>query len=202
VSPTVYRLSRFVCWALLRTFWRLRVAGTEHIPPRGPLIVACNHVSYFDPPALGAAATRPLGYMAKRQLFLIPLLGPLLRALGAFPVDRSRGDVAAIKAALELLSKGAAMGIFPEGTRNMKRDIKPQMGVALLASRTGAAVVPAHVSGTARVRRLARIGVAFGEPLRFESPGKATRDDLAKWTLELMRRIDALGEIFGGNQEG
>ncbi len=184
---------------MLRSFWRLRVAGTEHIPPNGPLIVACNHVSYFDPPALGAAATRPLAYMAKRQLFRIPLLGPLISALGAFPVDRSRGDVAAIKAAVGLLSKSAALGIFPEGTRNLKRDIQPQMGVALLAARTGAAVVPAYVSGTAQVRRLARIGVAFGEPLRFETTGKATRDDLAKWTAELMRRIDALGETFGGN---
>jgi len=199
VSPTVYRFSRFVCFVVLRTFWRFRVAGTEHVPPRGPLIVACNHVSYFDPPALGAASPRPLAYMAKRQLFRIPLLGPLLSALGAFPVDRSRGDVAAIKAALDLLSKGAAMGIFPEGTRNTKRDIKPQMGVALLAARTGAAVVPAHVSGTSGVRRLTQIGVRFGEPLRFESTGKATRDDLAKWTMELMRRIDALGETFGGN---
>ncbi len=194
--PAVYAFSRFVCWLMLRAFWRLEVVGVEHIPPTGPLIVACNHVSYFDPPALGAAATRPIAYMAKGQLFAIPLLGRLIAALGAFPIERSRGDVAALKAAAALVARGAALGIFPEGTRNRHGGVKPQMGVALLASWTGAPVVPAYVAGTERVARFRRIRVGFGEPLRFESNGKARRDDLANWTDELMRRIRALGETL------
>lgn len=194
--PAVYALGRFACWLPLRSVWRLQVVGAEHIPPSGPLIVACNHVSYFDAPALGAAATRPLAYMAKRQLFALPLLGTLLPALGAFPVDRKRGGVAALNAAAGLVAGGTALGIFPEGTRNRRGDVQPQMGVALLASWTGAPVVPAYVAGTAQVARLTRIRVGFGEPLRFQGDGKARRDDLANWTDELMRRIRALGETL------
>lgn len=179
---------------LLRLFWRFRIVGVRNVPKDGPLILACNHTAYLDPPALGAAAPRPVTYMAKQELFEIPVLGPLITGLGAFPVDRSRGDVAAIKTAIGVLKTGACLGIFPEGTRNPDGTGKPQMGVALLALRSGATVLPAYVSGTSRAKRLARITVVFGEPLRFEPGRKATREDLAKWTEELMVRIYALRE--------
>ncbi len=198
IAP-VYALGKFVSWLVLRTIWRLRVTGVERVPRSGPLIVACNHVSYLDPPALGAAAPRPLVYMAKSELFRIPVFGPLIRALGAFPIERGRGDIAALKAAAGVLEDGAALGIFPEGTRNLSGDVKPQMGVALLAMRSGATVVPAYVGGTARTAGFKRIVVAFGEPLRFEGNGKATRAELAKWTEELMRRIYGLRETTLGN---
>ncbi len=177
----------------------ISVVGAEHVPRTGPLIVACNHVAYLDPPALGCMAPRPVAYMAKKELFEIPLLGPLIRKLGAFPIDRRRGDTAAMKAAVRALQTGACLGIFPEGTRNRNGTAQPQLGVALLAAISGAPVVPAYVSGTARANRLAKITVVFGEPLPNVLPRKASREELAKWTDGLMGRIYALRENIGGN---
>jgi 1-acyl-sn-glycerol-3-phosphate acyltransferase len=187
-----YEFSKWLVWVVLSLGWRFRIVGAEKVPLTGPLIVACNHIAYLDPPALGAAVPRPVTYMAKEQLFAIPVLGPIIRGLGAFPVDRTRGDIAAIKTALGILETGACLGIFPEGTRNTDGSGKPQMGVALLASMSGATVLPAYVSGTSQANRLAPITIVFGEPLRFAPAGKARREDLAKWTDELMSRIYAL----------
>jgi 1-acyl-sn-glycerol-3-phosphate acyltransferase len=194
VNRGFYAFARTLVRTLLGLFWRFRVVDAANVPLDGPLILACNHMSYFDPPALGAAATRPVTYMAKQELFKIPVLGPIITGLGAFPVDRSRGDVAAIKTAIGVLKTGACLGIFPEGTRNTDGTGKAQMGVALLASLSGATVLPAYVSGTSRAKQLARITIVFGEPLRFDLGRKASREDLAKWTDDLMERIYALRE--------
>jgi 1-acyl-sn-glycerol-3-phosphate acyltransferase len=194
---TFYDFSKAAVGAALRTVWRLRVVGAERVPLEGPLIVACNHVSYFDPPALGVAVPRPISYMAKVELFKIPVLGPTIAHLNAYPVDRSRGDVAAIKRSVEVLRAGNAIGIFPEGTRNLSGEVRAQTGVALLASLSGAPVLPARVEGTARVHRLDRIQVIFGEPIVFGR--KASREDLAKWTDEIMARIAGLGEQLRGH---
>jgi 1-acyl-sn-glycerol-3-phosphate acyltransferase len=194
VNRGFYALCRGVLRLILTVVWRMRIVGAERVPLSGPLIVACNHVSYFDPPALGAAAPRPIAYMAKASLFDIPVLGPTIRALGTYPVDRSRGDIAAIKRSLEVLRKGGAVGIFPEGTRNPTGALPAQSGVALLASLSGATVLPAYVDGTANPKSLHRISVVFGEPLRFERREKARREDLAKHTDEIMTRVFALRE--------
>jgi len=200
VNRPFYEFSKAAVRIIFTAIWRFRVVGAERVPRSGPLIVACNHVSYLDPPALGAAVPRPVTYMAKDELFSIPVLGPVIRGLGAFPVDRTRGDVAAIKTALGILETGACLGIFPEGTRNKDGSGKPQLGVALLASLSGATVLPAHVSGTSQANRLARVSVVFGEPLRFETVGKARREDLAKWTDDLMNRIYALRAAESGGR--
>ncbi len=196
---TFYGFARGLVGIFLRIFWRLRIIGAERVPRTGPLIVACNHVSYLDPPALGCAAPRPIYYMAKEELFRIPLLGPVVRALHAFPVDRSRGDVAAIRRAVEVLRTGAAVGIFPEGTRNFDGTVRPQPGIALLHYLSKAPVIPAYVAGTARAKRLAQISVVFGEPMQFATQEKASREDLAKWTDEIMRAVFALRETLGAD---
>ena len=183
---------------LARGLWRLEVRGREHVPLDGPLIVASNHRSYVDPVVLGVALPRPICYMAKVELFAIPVLGPTIAALGAYPVDRGKGDVAAIRTSLRELRAGHAIGIFPEGTRRRQEDAPAHTGVALLASLSGAPVVPCYVRGGDRAKRLGKIIVSFGEPLRFEK-GKASRDELAKWKDEIMMRIRALGEGLGAD---
>ncbi len=94
--------------------------------------------------------------MAKKELFEIPVLGPVIRALGAYPVDRRGSATAAIKRSLHVLDDGGAVGIFPEGTRNREGTVTPQIGVALLASLAGAPVVPACILGSGRARRFGR----------------------------------------------
>src|SRR5579864_2900572 len=110
----------------------MRVYGAENVPKDGPLIVACNHVSYLDPPVLGTASPRRIEYMAKRQLFEIPVLGSLISAVGAYPVDREGSATAAVKRSVEVLRRGGAIGIFPEGTRNLEGTAEARTGVALL----------------------------------------------------------------------
>ncbi len=184
---------------LARTVWRARVYGTENVPARGPLIVACNHASYLDPPLMGCLCPRRLSYMAKKELFEIPALGPMIRALGAYPVDRRGSATAAIKRSLQVLDAGGAVGIFPEGTRNRDGTVAPQTGVALLAALAGAPVVPACILGSSRALRFGRVDVAFGAPLALPGGRKATRDDLAKFTAEIMNAIEALAGSIRGN---
>ena len=110
--------------------------------------------------------------MAKTELFEVPVLGPAIAAVGAYPVDRSRGDVAAIKRSLEVLRTGALFGIFPEGTRNPSGRSGRSRGVALLASLSGAPVRARLHRGQRAGPALAQITVAFGEPMRFRRAGK------------------------------
>jgi 1-acyl-sn-glycerol-3-phosphate acyltransferase len=170
----------------------MRVYGTENVPKTGPLIVACNHVSYFDPPVLGTACPRRIQYMAKEQLFRIAVLGPLIRAVGAYPVDREGSATAAIKRSVDVLRQGGVIGIFPEGTRNLTGSAEVRGGVALLASLGKAPVVPARLVGTGNAKRLEQFRVYFGRPLSLPADRKASRDEMANFTDEVMRAIRSL----------
>jgi 1-acyl-sn-glycerol-3-phosphate acyltransferase len=199
MNPGFYDFSKAVVRALSRLLWRARAAGVENVPLEGPLIIACNHVSYLDPPVMGCLCPRRISYMAKRELFEIPILGGLIRALGAYAVDRQGSATAAIKRSLDVLRAGGAVGIFPEGTRNRTGTVEAQIGVALLASLADAPVVPTCVLGTDRALRLGRVNVAFGSPVRLPAGRKATREDLAKFTSEIMKAIDVLSESLRGD---
>lgn len=199
MNPGFYDFSKVFVRTMARALWRARVFGTENVPKTGRLIVACNHISYFDPPLLGCLCPRRLRYMAKKELFEIPVLGPVIRALGAYSVDRQGSATGAIKRSLQVLESGGAIGIFPEGRRRIEGPAAPQTGVALLASLGAAPVVPACVYGTDRALRLGRVDVAFGAPLLLPSHRKATRDDLAKFAADIMKAIETLAESIGGD---
>lgn len=184
---------------VLFTLWRMKVYGAENVPPSGPVIIACNHVSYFDPPLLGTGCPRRIRYMAKDSLFTIPVLGPLIRAFGAYPVDRTGSPMAAIRRSVEQLRAGQSIGIFPEGTRNLDGTVKPHEGVALLASLGQAPVVPACVVGTRNPASFRPFRVIFGRPMRLPEGRKATRDELANFTGDVMKAISQLPETTGGN---
>jgi 1-acyl-sn-glycerol-3-phosphate acyltransferase len=194
MNPRLYDFASWLIRCTMRTVWRARASGREHVPLSGPLIVACNHVSYLDPPGMGCFCPRRIRYMAKKELFDIPVLGPAIRAVGAYPVDRAGSATAAIKRSLEVLQQGGAVGIFPEGTRNRSGAVQPQTGVALLAALAKAPVVPACIVGSDRALRLAQIKVAFGRPLQLPANRKATREELAKFTSEIMNAIRELAE--------
>ena len=197
MNSRLYDCCAWLIRVLMRTVWRAQASGTENVPRQGALIVACNHRSYLDPPGMGCFCPRRISYMAKKELFEIPVLGPLIRAVGAYPVDRQGSARAAIKRSLEVLEAGGTVGIFPEGTRNRDGSAAPQTGVALLASLSGAPVVPAHI-GSDGASRLARIKVAFGPPMRLPPDRKATHDDLAKFTADIMQAIQSLGARSAG----
>ena len=193
-----WRASRTI-QVLSRVLWRARATGQENVPLEGPLIIACNHVSYLDPPVMGSFCPRQIHFMAKKQLFDLPVLGPAIRAVGAYPVDREGSPTAAIKRSVEVLRAGGCIGIFPEGTRNLDGDIEARQGVALLASLGKAPVVPVSIIGSTGASRLHQIKVAFGAPMYLSPDRKATRQDLAKFTDDVMSAIRALAENIGGN---
>jgi 1-acyl-sn-glycerol-3-phosphate acyltransferase len=194
VIPWLYDAASGTIKVMMMTVWRARATGVENVPKDGPLIIACNHLSYLDPPGMGCFAGRRISFMAKRELFDIPILGAAIAGVGAYPVDRKGSARSAIKKSLEVLKTGGAVGIFPEGTRNLSGEVEPQVGAALLASLSKAPVVPACIVGSDRAMKFPKIKVAFGPPLRLPEDRKATHDDLSKFTAEIMSAIRALSE--------
>jgi 1-acyl-sn-glycerol-3-phosphate acyltransferase len=192
MNALLYDAAKYSFWAFFGTIWRMRVYGGENVPKTGPLIIACNHVSYFDPPVLGSASPRRISYMAKEELFNVPVLGPLIRAVGAYPVDRRGSATSAIKRSVEVLRQGGCIGIFPEGGRNVTGNAEVRGGVALLASLGNAPVVPARLVGTTGGKRLEAFRVYFGRPLRLPQDRKATREEMANFTDDVMWAIRSL----------
>lgn len=197
MNALLYDAARYSFRALFGTVWRMRIYGAENVPRSGPVIIACNHVSYLDPPVLGSASPRRISYMAKEELFRIPVLGSLIHAVGAYPVDRKGSATAAIKRSVNVLKTGGAIGIFPEGTRNLTGSEAMHEGVALLAALSGAPVVPASLVGTGKAKNLAHFRVFFGRPLTLAYDRKAGRKEMTNFTDELMRVIRSLPESFG-----
>src|SRR6202012_800221 len=139
-------------------WFRFQRIGREHIPRRGPVILAATHRSFLDPFVIACMANRPMYYVAKKEIFWGPILSWLLTALGAFPVERGAGDNDTIPTAKAILARGDIVLIFPEGTRIRPGALgTPHRGVGRLALETGAPVVPVAVIGTEAVRRGWRI---------------------------------------------
>jgi 1-acyl-sn-glycerol-3-phosphate acyltransferase len=199
VTQPFYAFCRGLCKIVVRAVYGFRSIDSQNVPATGPVIVACNHVSYLDPVVLGIGFLRPVTYLAKKELFALPVLGPIIGRLGAYPLDREAGGAAAIRAALRALKEGRCIGIFPEGGRNRDGKHEEKGGAALLGALSGAPVVPAAIAGTHRLRPFRRIRVIYGEPLIVRRNRKADGDDLEKWTAEIMRRIRVLEESIGDN---
>src|SRR5919204_5401265 len=160
MDNAVYYVVAVLSWPLVYGVYRLRVTGRENVPDDGGLVLAANHTSNFDPWPLGLPLfpRRQLRFMAKVELFN-PLLGPILRAGGAFPVRRGEGDVEAIQTAVDLVRAGEIVVMFPEGTRQRKGlrkkfEPRPHSGAARIALQADAPLVPTAISGTDRLRRL------------------------------------------------
>ena len=183
----LYRTVKLIVAAVLRLLFRVEAIHVERVPGTGPLLLVSNHASLLDPPLVGGVCPRRLAFLAKAELFRIPLFGRLIYALGARPVRREGADPAALRTALRALEGEGALLVFPEGTRGEREGVlrpgKP--GAGMLAVMSGAAVVPVYVSGSGRAwprgRRLPRptkVRVLFGEPLRFAAPPDADRKRL------------------------
>ena len=194
-----YRLvSGLLVFPLFRGLFRGSTHGGEQVPMQGPLVVVANHGSHLDPPLLGHALGRPVAFMAKAELFAVPLLGRLIRACGAYPVRRGASDREAIRTATARLEEGWATGVFLDGTRQKDGRVNnPMPGAALLAARTGAPLLPVAIlnshralGGGQRWPRLVPIQLRVGEPL--PAPTSRRRADLDATTAELQRRINAL----------
>jgi len=165
-----YSASRFLLGGLIGALSGWEVRGRDHVPPEGGLIVASNHISFWDPPLVGTAAMRELHFLAKEELFRVPVLGPLIRSFNAIPIRRGVADLSGLARAMEVLRAGRALLMFPEGTRARDGELKAaRPGVGMLAVATDARIVPAYVSGSDQMGkwlfRRVRVRVSFG-PVR------------------------------------
>ncbi|HJQ70114.1 MAG TPA: lysophospholipid acyltransferase family protein [Blastocatellia bacterium] len=140
-------LRPFVFW-LCRLWFRVRFRGVENVPPAGPCIITPNHVTFADPIWITVPLKRRVNYMAWDKMFAIPVLGFLMRAFGAFPVNLERADASAQREALNHLKRGCALVIFPEGGRTRSGRIEPfKMGAFRLALTQGVPIVPVTIEG-------------------------------------------------------
>jgi 1-acyl-sn-glycerol-3-phosphate acyltransferase len=154
-SLVLYHLFKWsVVSPLLNAYFRGKVYGEEKVPQQGPLIIVSNHGSYFDPPILSCAVRRPVAYMAKEELFRIPLLKQGIEMYGAYPVKRGAGDRGALRAAIKALQDGWTVGIFLEGTRTTDGRIRhPKLGAALISAKTQVHILPVSLWGTEKILR-------------------------------------------------
>jgi 1-acyl-sn-glycerol-3-phosphate acyltransferase len=172
--------------------------GLENVPERGAVIIAGNHPSYLDPALVALPIKRPIKFMAWDALFKIPLLGLLIRALGAFPVDLGKGKgEAAFRQATSVLEGGEALGIFPEGQRSQQGPMgELRNGVARLAIETGAPIVPVTIGGAHRawpkwklLPRPAKIIVSFHEPIRLNVAESEARRNDREYQRQVMQTV-------------
>jgi len=154
-----------------RSLFRIEAYGLENIP-KEPCIVASNHRSHLDPPVLNSVFPEPLRFLAKEELFKVPILGKLLPHMGALPVKRGSGDLEVLELALELMHFGCKVGIFPEGTRaNPGEFLRPKLGVGLLAIKSQRPVLPVYIEGT---------DIVFPKGAKFPKPGHPIRVFIGK----------------------
>jgi 1-acyl-sn-glycerol-3-phosphate acyltransferase len=146
----LYRLFRFLFRCLFYSIYRLKVQGRENIPEKGAVILCANHISYMDPPIVGTPLVRKVHYMAKAELFKIPVFGWLITQFGAFPVKRGGVSKDSIRYCLHLLSEGKMMGIFPEGSRKNAGGMGKK-GAASLALKSNATVIPVAIIGEYKI---------------------------------------------------
>ena len=178
-----YRFAQLFSYLYFRTFHRFEVHGIQNAPHHGPFILASNHQSFFDPPALGCKLPRNLHYFARDSLFFWPL-SALIRNLNSIPVNRTQLDMSTLKRVLSVLKSGEPLLVFPEGTRSVDGKLgKGKKGVGLLLAKSQCPIVPARVEGGFQILGkgmiVPRVGkkliVRYGQPIDLNDldPGKS-----------------------------
>lgn len=201
VSGVWYLFWKLSLIAVCKILFRLKIEGREHEPARGPFIAVGNHASILDPPLIGMVLRHQASYMAKDDLFSVPVLGAWLRSIGSFPVRRGQPDRRAIRKSLETLERGGVLVMFPEGTRSPDGRLQdPEPGAAFIALRTGAIVLPAAVVNSHRALpkgakwpRLQQVTVRVGPPFRVPRvEGRLDQEVLEEWGQRIIGGIAKL----------
>jgi 1-acyl-sn-glycerol-3-phosphate acyltransferase len=182
----LYRFFRQLFRILFGMIFRLKAIGLENIPREGGVVLCANHTSNFDPPLLGSPLEREVHYMAKAELFDVPVLGYILPRIRAFPVKRGGVSKESIKLSLQLLKDGHVMGIFPEGTRSNAGGMGKK-GAAMLAMKSGATVIPAAIVGGYRPFR--QMKVIYGPPVDLSEFAESGSEGLEQATEKIMATI-------------
>ncbi len=201
-NPFMYHLVSRLAYGFYRILFGLKVFGRERFPAAGPYIVAANHQSNLDPLLMGCICPRYLHAMGKIELFSTPVKRWFFNAVNTIPLDRSRGDVGAIKTVLSYMERGATILMFPEGTRSRDGLLRPaNAGVGMLVAKARVPVVPCYIAGTCgapggKKRRRRAVRVFFGEPLHlYPRPGDDPADRKALYAGISDRIMDAIRRL-------
>jgi 1-acyl-sn-glycerol-3-phosphate acyltransferase len=202
ISLLLYYLFKYsVVSPMLHLYFRGRIYGAENVPQQGPLVVVSNHASDFDPPILSCCVNRPVAYMAKEELFHVPILKQAIELYGAYPVSRGSADRSAIRAALKCLENGWATGVFLQGTRTADAGISdPKLGAALIAAKARSPLLPVSLWGTQRILNKGSavpgsvpITVRIGEAIAY--PSSTNREELQAVTQQCADAIVAMHNL-------
>lgn len=191
----LYKILGVIFTFLYSIIFPTKVIGKENVPTEGAVILAANHLSNWDPPLVGTFIPRHVAYMAKEELFQVPILKTILKKVHTFPVKRGASDRAAIKTALKMLADDECICMFPEGTRSKDGKLhKGAPGVALIAVKSKAVVVPVAIQGTFKLRPFRKITISYGKPMKFEVE-KADKENLQEFTEKIMQEIASMLKI-------
>jgi 1-acyl-sn-glycerol-3-phosphate acyltransferase len=188
--------------ALVRTFAPLRTYGRERIPAHGPLVFCFNHFSWLDPWAFGAIVPRTVYYVAKQEAHDNPFIGPFIRLFGTFSIRRGESDREAIRMMREVVRRGDALGMFPEGTRQKREPGRVRSGAAMIAVQEQAPVICGAIHGSEHWRfgNFHPVSIAFGEPLDLSHHSRNSQGYRAA-SAEIEREIRRLWEFLVATQE-
>ena len=178
-----YALIRSLVWVITGILFRIEVTGKEHIPS-GNFVLVANHYKFWDPVILARIFREELYFMAKKELFKVPIFGAFLRSLNAFSVDRKANDLTAIRHAVSIVAEGKSLVIFPEGTRvKEKKRSNFKEGAALIASLVDAPLLPVTIEGSYRL--FGKLHVSIHEPIEIDTfPKDLDRKELRKEILD------------------
>lgn len=173
----VYNIFYNLAKLLARLIFQMRVVHPERMIEEGPLILAVNHASFFDPPLAGICSRRGVYYLARKTLLKWPFFGPLFPAMNVIPVERDGNDMSALREVIKKIREGNGVVLFPEGTRSRDGNLQPaRAGIGLVIAKTGAPVLPMRIFGAydafpkdSKRMRITRITVVIGKPLHFSA---------------------------------
>lgn len=198
----VYNIFYNLAKLFARLFFSYRVVHPERMIEEGPLILAVNHTSFFDPPLAGICSRRGVYYLARKSLLKWPFFGPLFPAMNVIPVERDGNDMSALREVIKKIKEGNGVVLFPEGTRSKDGALQPaRAGIGLVIAKTGAPVLPIRIFGAfeafpkeARGLRMTNITAVLGQPLHFteEELAGATRETYQVLSDRVMAALAAI----------
>ncbi|GAA5415385.1 1-acyl-sn-glycerol-3-phosphate acyltransferase [Paraliobacillus ryukyuensis] len=187
---SLYRFAKWVVKIILMPLYRVQVIGTENIPKEGPVIICSNHISNFDPPMVGITSPRDISFMAKEELFSKKWSAKLFHKLNAFPIKRGMKDRDALRNALNILSEGRTLGLFPEGTRSKTGEVgKGLSGIGFFALRSQATVIPCAIIGEYKIGK--KLKIVYGKPIDLQEmrQNKAKASEVTDTIMENIKEL-------------
>ncbi|MDS9470808.1 1-acyl-sn-glycerol-3-phosphate acyltransferase [Sporosarcina pasteurii] len=188
----LYPLGKALCSAIFYPFYRIKVIGKENFPKDGGVLLCTNHIDNLDPPVVGITCPRTVHFMAKEELFELPILKSVLPNVKAFPVKRGMSDRQAMRKALTLLKEGKVVGLFPEGTRSKDGQLQKGLaGAGFFALRGDAVVMPCAIIGP--YKPFKQLKVVYGKPIDM-APYRERKASAEEVTAVIMAEIQKLIE--------